>query len=515
MNYRLVCKQLGLLLLVLSLAMGGVALLEWGLWRQGGASELLGMQALGLAALLGVGLGGACWLVGRGTDLSGMGRRDAMLLVAMTWLLGAAIAALPYYLWAHLHGHHASRHVFEGWSACYFEAMSGLTTTGGTVLAEIESLPGSLLLWRATTHWLGGLGIVVLFVAVLPTLGVGDRRLVQAEAASQPQQGVRPRIKETARVLWGIYLLLTVLAIGALWFCGLSVFDAVCYGFSAISTGGFANHNASLGFYHDLWTVDAVILLCMLLGSINFGLYFHLVRRRWRQVVRDTELRVYGGMLLLATGVIAASLWGRPVVLTQGETLEVVGATEALRLAGVQAVSLQSTTGFATADYDRWTFPAQAVLMVLLLVGGCGGSTSGGIKVFRVVLVLRILWAEIERVYRPSVVRTIRIGQGVVDANLKLGTLVFVLSLAVLFLLGAVVLRLLEPAETMDFATAASASAACLMNVGPGLGAVGPMGNYGVLSAPSQWLMSLWMALGRLEMYALIVLLYPRFWRGD
>ena len=547
MNYRYVAYQLGLILLVLAAALGlttGVELVGFG-WDAG---ERLAVAALGVATLLTGLAGAALWYAGRAKVAATLHRRDALLLVALSWLLGAGLAATPYYVWGQLGGpgHVAQameaaaevdqspqaqvavlaefappppRHPFMSPVACYFEAMSGLTTTGATVLGgapnDIASLPHGLLLWRALTHWLGGLGIVVLFVAVLPMIGGGGKRLFQAEAPGPQSPGVRPRIRETARVLWMIYLLITVAAVGSYRAVGMGWFDSFCHAFSVVSTGGLSTRDASMGAYGSLG-VDVVSMVFMLLAGVNFGLMFLLVRGRWRDALGDEELRVYLALKMVVILVVAANLYGREIVTTAGATLE-AGVGTALRFAGFQTIALHTGTGFTTADYDRWPFLSRALLVGLMFIGGCAGSTAGGIKVIRFWITLKVLAASLERSFRPRVVRPLRVGKTVVDEDSKLGALTYCLFVLVLVAGGALLIGVFESkgGETVDFLTAATASLSTLGNIGPGFNGVGATQNYGWFSSPSLALMSLLMLLGRLEIYAFAVLFLPRFWRGD
>ena len=515
MNIPHVLRQLGLLLMVLGGGMGVITALEFFIWARDGAGEMLGTQSMGLSALLGAAFGGSLWYLGRKARIELMNRREALLLVSMSWLLGAAVAALPYWLWALMHGGEKEGHVFHSYVACYFEAMSGLTTTGATVLGDIGALPKSLLLWRAMTHWLGGLGIVVLFVAVLPMIGVGGKRLFNVEAPGPQQQGVRPRIKETARILWLIYLSITLAAIVSYRLVGLSVFDSVCHSFSVVSTGGLSTRDASIGHY-DSVAVDMVSMLFMLLAGVNFGLMFLITRGRWRGVWKDEELRVYLTLKLVVIAVVTLNIMGTDVITTAGRTVE-ASAMQALRFAGFQTIALHTGTGFCTSDYDLWPMLSRALLVGLMFIGGCAGSTAGGIKVIRFWIVLKVIYASLERSFRPNVVRPLRVGKVVVDEDQKLGAMTYCVFFLLIVSVGALVIGLLEhqPGEDLQFLTAATASLSTMGNIGPGFFKIGATQNYGWFSNPSLAFMSLLMMLGRLEIYAFAVLLLPRFWRGD
>lgn len=523
MNYRFVISRLGLLFMVLSTIMlaitAGFFLFEALLDHP---TDPAARQAFLLSGGVGLILSMLTWLLTRRGSRH-LGRREAMLLVAISWLLGAAFAAMPYWIWSHTHFDPGEWHIFKNYVDCYFEAMSGLTTTGATVLGDaeslIEELPRSLLLWRATTHWLGGLGIVVLFVAVLPSLGVGAKRLFRVEAPGPTPEGVRPQIRESARMLVYIYLGLTVAEVIALMVAGLGLFDAVCHTFATLATGGFSTRGASVGAFYDTPAVDGIVMIFMVLAGMNFGLYYLLIRGRVKEVLRDTELRVY--LILLAAGTalvwLAVGSSEAPIMLTDGQPVaNTVG--ESLRQSAFTTLSIQTTTGFCTSDFNRWPFLAQAVLVLLMFVGGCAGSTGGGVKVIRLWIAVKTMLAELEHVFRPNVVRPVKIGRSVIDDDLKLGTVAYVLGAVLLFAIGAGAVMLLEqanPASDCDFTSAATASVATLFTIGPGLSRIGAVENYAWFCWESKLVLSLWMALGRLEIFAIVVLFSPRFWRRD
>lgn len=512
MNYRYVLRQLGLMTFVLSAAVLAAAGYEASEWAGGQPGEFLAGVALLSTFAICVALGACLLAVTRHADVM-LGRREALLLVAMSWLMGAALSATPYFIWAHMAG--PQGHPFRSFVACYFEAMSGLTTTGASVLRNISDLPQGILLWRSLTHWLGGLGIVVMFVAVLPTLGAGGKKLFQVEAPGPITAGVRPRIRETARVLWLIYLWLTVTLVLLLrWFGGMSWFDAVNHAFATLATGGFSTRNESLGAYNSA-VVDYITIGFMILAGVNFGLYYHLFRGRLRMVARDPELRLYLGIIVIATVLVVPSLLSSIIVTSTG-VREDGSVLSALRYGLFQVVSIQTTTGFATADSNQWSFMPKAVLFALMFVGGCAGSTGGGLKVIRLLLLIRVIFADIDRAFRPNVIKPVRVGGSVISPEMREGTLVYFAMLIGLFVAGTVLLMLFEADKHIDLVTALSASAATLNNVGPGFGLVGALENYGWFSGPSLVVMSLLMVLGRLEIYAILVLFsFRTFWRGD
>lgn len=522
MRYRLVLHQLGLLLLLQSAAM-----LPSGFWAMYDHFAHIGLHqadesamALLASAAIGAMVSGGLIVVGR-TSKKIPGRREALLLVALTWIVGAALSAMPYRIWAGIHDFSDQADpAFQSYVKCYFEAMSGLTTTGATVLTDIESLPRTLLLWRAFTQWIGGLGIVVLFVAVLPLLGVGGKRLFRSEAPGPKKEGVRPRIRAAAQVLWILYTGMTVVQILALRIAGLGWCDAFSHAFTTLSTGGFSTSNSSIAGLHSL-PIELIIIVFMLLAAVNFGLYDKLIHGKWREVVKDPELGAYAGIMLVATVFILAATYGDPMATVENPELDTTpGFWTHVRYSLFTVVSLQTTTGFCTVDFDQWDYAARAVLVGLMFVGGCAGSTAGGIKVIRFVVLAKVLLAELEAVFRPHVIRPVRVGHSVIEPPLRSATLVYFLLVGAIVIAGTSFLIWMEgdairAAGGDDALTCFSTVAATLNNIGPGLDLVGASKNYAFFQQPTLVVLSLLMAMGRLELFAFLVLLVPGFWRDE
>lgn len=518
MNYRYLVNQLGWLLLVFS-----AFLLGMGLWVAARGAVGLPRDGAAMASLLISGGGGAATSLGliffsrQAPRL--LGRREALLLVASSWILGAALSALPYFLWAHLAPRVPDAHPFRNFVDCYFESMSGLTTTGASVLgvapSDIESIPQSLLLWRGLTQWLGGIGIVVLFVAVLPSFGVGGKKLYRVEAGSS-KAGLQPQIRETARMLLAIYLGLTAAQTFLLFVAGMTLSEALNHAFTTLATGGFSPRNASLGAYRDEPAVSVIVVAFMILGGANFALYYQLLRGKGLRVLGDLELRLYLICLALGALVVFLSMRHQVIALTSGAT---VGPSSGVALgeAIFTTVSIQTTTGYVTSDFNRWPWLAQAVLVVLMVVGGCSGSTAGGVKVIRLWVAFRVMLSEIERVFRPHVIRPVKVAGATLSDEVKLGTMAYVLGFVVLLFAGSAAVMLLEDSagSGCSFTAAFGSSVATLCTIGPGLAGVGATENFGWLSAGSKLVLSLLMVLGRLEIFAIIVLFSPRFWRAD
>ncbi len=345
----------------------------------------------------------------------------------------------------------------------------------------------------------------------------GAKKLYRLEAPGPKKEGLQPQIRETARVLWFIYLGLTGLQILSLRIAGMGWFDSICHTFATLATGGFSTRNASVAAFPSL-SVRIVTIVFMVLAGANFGLYYQLRRGRFGSVLKDTEFRLYLAILLTASLLVFLAVVREPIVLTTGQ---VVGPSvgNAVSESLFTTVSIQTTTGFCTADFNLWPFLAQGVLIMVMFIGGSSGSTAGGIKVIRLWITFKVMVSEIEKVFRPNVVRRVKVGGASIDDHLKLTTITYVLGIIVLFVVGSGGIMLLEQAHdnpefNCTFTTAATASVATLCNVGPGLDQVGAIENYADFWWPSKILMCTLMALGRLEVFAIIVLFTPSFWRN-
>lgn len=418
-----------------------------------------------------------------------LGRREALFVVSTIWVAMGLFGSIPYVLGANM-----------SLADALFEAFSGLTTTGATILDDIEGrLSAPLHMWRMATHWLGGLGIVVLFVALMPGWGVGSKRLFQSEAAGPQTGGISPRIRDTAKTLLVIYCSFTVAIIGALWAAEMPLFDAVTHSFSTIATGGFSIKNGSVGEYNNL-AIELTILVGMLLAGTNFAL-FHRFKTEGHSVFWATpEFRVYVLLVAGATLLISADM--------------LINAThglgDALRYSSFQVVAIMTGTGFGTADYEQWSTLSRSLLLMLYFCGGMAGSTTGSMKLIRIMIIVKVVLHEIRLGFRPTLVAPIRLGGSTVADTVVRGTLAYALIFVATVVVGAMAVAALDP---VDLTTALMASLACVANVGPGMGAVGPTDNYGFFSDTSKVILSFCMLLGRLEFFSLLSLFVPSFWR--
>lgn len=419
----------------------------------------------------------------RGRDIA---RRDAFLIVALGWIDASLFGALPFLLSPHF-----------GVVDALFETVSGFTTTGASILERIEDLPRGILFWRSMTQWLGGMGIILFSIAILPFLGVGGMQLFKAEVPGPTVEKLQPRIAQTAKILWQTYLLISALETALLVLGGMSLYDAVCHTFTTMATGGFSTRTASVGFYGPYHRM--VILLFMIIAGSNFALHWRLLRGEWRGYLRDREFRFYIAMLSGSTLIIALDL----LLSLGGEALV------RLEEAAFQAVSIMTTTGYATADFGSWPPLSQMLLFFLMFVGGCAGSTGGAIKCIRVLVLMRYVRQELRRLLRPKAVTAIKFG----EQSLQPGVVQGVLGMVILYIGIFVAASLIMGALGLDFLTGVSAVAASLGNVGPGLAKVGPAANYAFLHPLAKVVLLICMIAGRLEIYTLIILIFPEFWR--
>jgi trk system potassium uptake protein TrkH len=379
-----------------------------------------------------------------------------------------------------------------------FEAMSGLTTTGATVLTDFDLFGRAMFFWRALTQWLGGLGVIALFVAVLPRLAIGGRELFFAEAPGPTDEKLTPQLRATAIALWRLYVGLTLVEAVALSLAGMSPYDAVCHALTTMAAGGFSPHAQSIAGYGSA-AIDWIVIAFMFLAGANFALQYRLILGNGRAIARDPELRVYGGVVLVASAALAATL------LRDGTAL-----VDAVRHGVFQAISIVTTTGYASADFQLWSDQAKVVLILLMFVGGCAGSAAGGPKVVRHILMARLTLRELRRTLHPRAVLPVRLGERVVPESVLRNVQVFMLFYLLVFAVGTAVVV----GFGADLVTGITASMACLGNIGPGLDDVGPMGSFAGLHPVSKIVLTVEMWIGRLEVLTVLVFFRLEPWRG-
>ena len=428
-------------------------------------------------------------LLGRGASTV-IGKREGSVIVTGTWIIFSFIGLLPYWVSGYI----------PSFTDAFFETMSGFTTTGSTILPNIEVIPRSLLFWRSLTHWIGGLGIVVITMAILPIFGFNGSQIYTAEVTGLSKEKLHPKISGTAKRLFIIYLVMSFSGIAALWLAGMSPFDAVNHALSTVSTGGFSTKNTSIAYWHSP-AIEWIIIVLMTGSAINLSLYYFLAVGNFRRFFKDEEMRTLIAIIVSTSAIIVFTqliFWGFP--------LEDIG--ENVRGALFTVSSLISTTGFYSVDYSGWISVAY-MLLLLTFVGGSAGSTSGGVKVIRVLLVFKYCYYEFKRMVHPHAVFPVRYNGRAVKEEYITRMLAFILLYVILSLFGAMILCM----SGLGFEESISSMVSCLGNVGPGLGHLGPLDNYQSLPAFAKWFMSFAMLVGRLEFFTVLLIFTPNFWK--
>jgi len=428
------------------------------------------------------------FLVTGTADYTALSQREGIAVVTFGWLSAGFFGSLPF--------------LFSGsigsLTDAFFESLSGFTTTGASILNSIESLPQGVLFWRGLTQWLGGMGIIVFSIAILPFLGVGGMQLYKAEIPSPVVDKLQPRISETAKTLWKVYLLITIIEIGLLFIGGMSLFDSICHTFCTMPTGGFSTHGASIAYFDSAY-FEGVITVFMLLAGVNFALHFKFLKGDLRVFSRDPECRVFLFLLAALIILVTANIYGTVYQSIAG----------AFRRAAFQVTSIITTTGFVTADYETWPALSQIILFLCMFIGAMAGSTGGAIKIMRIVLLAKYGFREIFRLVHPHAVKSIRLGGKPVPEEVLNSIGGFFILYMGLYVVAVLIMSFLG----LDVMTSLGSVAATMGNVGPGFGLVGPVKNYFSVPDVGKWVLSFCMLLGRLEIYTVIIMLAPAYWR--
>jgi trk system potassium uptake protein TrkH len=414
--------------------------------------------------------------------------KEGFAIVTFGWLSFAVFGSLPFLLSG----------AIPSFTDAFFETMSGFTTTGATILSDIERLPHGVLFWRSLTHWIGGMGIIVLSLAILPFLGVGGMQLFKAEVPGPTADRLTPRIAQTAKILWGVYVAFTAVEAVLLMFGGLSLFDAMCHAFGTLATGGYSTKNSSIGAFGSAY-IDYVVIVFMLIAGTNFALHYRFIKGDFKAYLRNQEFLFFMSLIVLATFFV-----GLDTYFNHYHNL-----ADTARKSLFQVVSILTTTGYGTADYEQWSFSSQFILFMLMFFGGCAGSTGGGIKMLRIHVLVKFVFAEITRLVHPHAVVPVRIGTQTVPREV----LANIVGFFILFVMIFVVSVFIMSAMGLDMPTSFGSVAATLGNIGPGLGNVGPTDNYAHIPSPGKWYLTFLMLSGRLELYTVIILLSPSFWK--
>lgn len=492
MNFRIVLKTLGILACLMGLTMASCLFYAWiELVRnpaiENGESTL---RAFGLSTAIAFGTGLLMMLASIGAKNEVL-RREAIVIVGVSWIEVGLLGALPYYL---------GEPGLNAFSA-FFESVSGFTTTGSTVMPDIEAYSAPFLLWRSLTQWLGGIGILVVFVAVLSFLGVGCRSIVQNESSINISDTGASRIRDLAFTLLKVYLTLSILCSLGLFALGMTFFDAVCHGMTTIATGGFSTKNASIGHYDNL-LIEGWLAVFMFLSSISFMLYVFLVNKKWDRLKKEEEAKYY--LLLTLVSLFAITLDLR--LATEDHTF-----FEAFHEGFFNVVSISTTTGYGVSDYDQWPLFSRMMLIILMLIGGCAGSTAGGIKMNRIILFKKIAVRELVASFRPNQVFRIKLNGSAPEERVFITVSFFIALGFVVAGASTLLVALLEP--NLDLLSSVGCVFGTLFNIGPGFEAVGPTDNFSILGSDTLVLLSFLMILGRLEFFALLVLFVPSLWR--
>ncbi len=416
-------------------------------------------------------------------------KREGYIVVSLGWIAMTIFGAIPFVV----HGSIPSI------TDAFFETMSGFTTTGASILNDIESLPHGLLFWRSLTQWLGGMGFIVLSLAILPILGIGGMQLFVAEVPGPTKDKIHPRIRETAKRLWGIYVLFTLVEAILLFIGGMDVFDSICHSFTTMATGGFSTKQSSIAYF-DSPFIQYVIILFMFMAGMNFSLHYYWLHRKFKPLTNNEEFRFYSLLVLVFTIIVTLGVVFKPNVdieLTFRDSL-------------FQVVSMITTTGFVTADYLSWGIFFHVIFFLLLFIGGSAGSTGGGIKIVRHLILIKNSALELRRLIHPRAVLPVRFNKSTVNQEIVLNIMAFLLLYIGVFIFGTLVLSLIG----LDFLTSMGAVATSLGNVGPAIETVGPIENFAHLPAFGKWFLSFLMLMGRLELFTVLIIFSPSFWKN-
>jgi len=524
MNWRLLSRLLSLLSLLVGASM--FLSLPWAFPVFGVAVqfEQQGFLGIVLAMLICMAVAACLWYAGRGAQGTIL-HKEALAVVGLGWILAGILGSLPYLLSRTMRTPEIPMTVIDA----FFESVSGFTTTGASVLTELENpsqIPKCVMFWRCFTHWLGGMGIIVLFVALLGHLGGGGKALMQREVPGPLNETVKPRVRETALAMWKIYVGLTLVLSIVFILEGMSPYDSLCHTFGTLATGGFSTYNRSAGHFESV-TIEMTMIVFMIAAGTNFSLFYLLLNpppkakkipwyRRAEVVYNEPEWRAFIFTILLVTVALTVNL------LVSG-TYRHFG--EAIRHGLFTTVSIITTTGFGTEDFGQWSDFSRALLLLLMFAGGCAGSTAGGIKIIRFLLFAKIIRVETEKAFRPNVIRSLRLGRENLPDRLRQEVVVYFSLVLSLFVVSWMLLNTIEPdtlwqngndsLKAEKLIDCASAVASSLNNIGPGLGVLGPASNYSGFSQQGKFLLTILMLLGRLELFAILVLFFPSFWRNQ
>lgn len=464
------------------------------------------------------------------TDRQLEGIKEGFAIVSVGWVTLGLLGAVPFMVYfLKMSGDYSVIGIIDSFTDAYFEICSGFTTTGASILSNIEAVPKGLLFWRSLTHWLGGMGIITLAIAIFPAMGVSGYHMFKGEVPGPTAERIQPRLAQTAAILWGVYALLTGAQTVLLMFGGMNWFDSLCHTFGTMATGGFSTRNASIGQYNSDY-FDWVITVFMFLAGMNFLIHYRLIRGNLSDLIKNREFVFYFRTVVVAILITTAILYFNGVKHADDAHLhfryeprtheDFVSHVEheqdkistlygAFRRSSFQVVSIITTTGYGTADFDVWPDVLRFGLLILMFWGGCAGSTGGGMKMIRIMVVLKTGWRELQKIVKPHLVAPLKIGDSAMDEDRVINIGAFFIMFMVIFAVCSLLMMLFVP----DFITAISAVAATIGNIGPGLNGVGSIENYGWIPIPGKWVLIVCMLLGRLEVFTILIALRPSTWQ--
>ncbi|MDD4514808.1 TrkH family potassium uptake protein [Massilibacteroides sp.] len=480
-NIRFVIKILGMMLILESLFMSSAVLVA--LYYKG--DDFIPLLT---SCIIMLSTGFVFFLFGRKTKDPGNGRREGMLIVTLTWLLLSFVGMLPYYLGGYV----------NSIADAYFETISGFTTTGASILTDIEALPHGILFWRSLTQWQGGIGVIVFTVAILPIFGVSASQMFEAETTGITHERFLPRITQVAKRIWGVYLLLTVVVFLLLLAGPMETFDALNHALTSISTGGYSTKNTSLAYWHSAY-IEYVTIFAMFIGAVNMSLIYFCFKAQFQKLFKDEEFRWFVGIIVFTATIIA--VWINVNNFESGE--------RSIRSALFQVITLISSTGFATDNYIEWGPFIWFIVLILMFISGCAGSTSGGLKVSRFVVLSKNLSNAFKKQTHPHAVIPVRINGRAISADLVHRILAFVFAYLTLIVVSCLILTFMG----VGFEEATGAAVSCIGNIGPGLGELGPISNYASIPDAAKWYLGFLMMVGRLEIFTVLTILVPGFWK--
>jgi len=481
LNFKIVFNIIGFLLIIQAGFMF-LALIPAGLYKEG---DLYAILISGVITLI---CGTILWFLFKKRKEEYLGKREGYVVVSTAWVFFSIFGALPFLISGSV----------NNYTDAFFETMSGVTTTGATIFTDIEAVPKGILFWRSITQWIGGMGIIVLSLAILPMLGIGGMSLFIAEMPGPTKEKIHPRVKETAKRLWGVYVILTILQAALLKIAGMSLYDAICHAFTTMASGGFSTKNASIAEFSPM--IQYIIIIFMIAAGTNFTLHYFALHGKFRKFFENEEFKFYIGVIAVVSFIIFI-----PLMFFEKYPME-----KAFRDSLFQVVSIITTTGYITADYLKWPGTLWLLIFLLFFTGACAGSTSGGFKMIRQLFLIKNSYLELKRLIHPNAVIPVRYNGKPVPQDLLFSVLAFVLFYMVIFAFSSFFMSLFSH---VDFDTAIGTTASCLGNVGPAIGMVGPTQNFSFIPDAGKWFLTFLMLLGRLELFTVIILLSPDFWK--